>query len=78
MIHTKHFNIKWDYYKLTLEEPDVCNFAKNPELTDAAVNDENPGDANEAEMAQVRGESLSAGDAAVRRLGLRANRGARA
>jgi hypothetical protein len=28
MIHTKYFNLKWNYYKLTHEEPDVCNIAK--------------------------------------------------
>ena len=32
MIHTPHFNINWDYYKLTIEEPDVCNIARNPHL----------------------------------------------
>ena len=32
MIHTKHFNLKWDYYKLTIEEPDVCNIANHPDL----------------------------------------------
>ena len=32
MIHTQHFNINWDYYKLTIEEPDVCNIARNPHL----------------------------------------------
>lgn len=32
MIHTKHFNLKWNYYKLTVEEPDVCNIANYPDL----------------------------------------------
>ena len=32
MIHTKHFNLKWDYYKLTIEEPDACNIAVYPNL----------------------------------------------
>lgn len=28
MIHTKHFNLNWNYYKLTMDEPDKCNIAK--------------------------------------------------
>lgn len=32
MIHTKHFNLKWNYYKLTIDEPDVCNIAKYIDL----------------------------------------------
>lgn len=28
MFHTKHFNLNWNYYKLTMDEPDKCNIAK--------------------------------------------------
>lgn len=32
MEHTPYFNLKWNYYKLTIDEPDKCNIAKHPEL----------------------------------------------
>ena len=32
MIHTKYFNLKWDYYRLTIEEPDKCNISIFPKL----------------------------------------------
>jgi len=32
MTHTKYFDLKWDYYKLTFEEPDKCNIARLPKL----------------------------------------------
>ena len=32
MIHTTHFDIKWNYFNLTINEPDKCNIAKYPDL----------------------------------------------
>jgi hypothetical protein len=32
MIHTTYFDLNWDYYKLTISEPDKCNIAKYPDL----------------------------------------------